>query len=151
MNSASESTEMSHTIKLAYLAGADVPELAARYGISEACLRKRITRQGWAAEKQRLAHTVAERTIQTCESVGERTKARIAACTENIVAQLSSKTPQSADALHLHTDTLLKATKIGQVVHGWGESPNVAVVIAGVQTIRAEPDEEPAAIDVESV
>ncbi len=62
------------TIRLAYLAGGDVAQLAAQHNITEACLRKRITREKWAAEKRQLAMTVTEQTVETVERAGQRFK-----------------------------------------------------------------------------
>src|SRR5215207_6226987 len=64
-------------IKMAYLAGANVSELAAQYGMTESCLRKRISRGGWAAAKRQLVGTVTQQTMETCEAAAKRFKAQM--------------------------------------------------------------------------
>ncbi|HEY0552151.1 MAG TPA: hypothetical protein VGF13_21300 [Verrucomicrobiae bacterium] len=61
-----------HSLKLGFLAGVAVPELAERYGITESCLRKRISRQGWAHEKKQLTVAVTTQTMETCEGAAKR-------------------------------------------------------------------------------
>lgn len=61
-----------HSLKLGFLAGVGVPELAVRYGVTESCLRKRISRGGWAREKTQLTVAVTTQTMETCEGAAKR-------------------------------------------------------------------------------
>lgn len=80
------------------------------------------------------------------EAVGKSTRAKIAAETERIVDKLTKYDPKRPEMMNLHADTLQKVTKTASLVHGWGDSMNLAVIVAGKFTGSASED----SIEVES-
>ena len=129
--------------QLMYLEGTPTSEIARMFGIKRGTLDARFSR----------AHLPAIRERQRQEGRGDRTRQKIAAAAENIVDQLTVKTPKSAEGLNRHADTLGKVAKAAALVHGWGESETVPVVVAGLMVGFPEPDDEPEEqepIDVDS-
>jgi hypothetical protein len=146
------SVECWQTIKLAYLAGGDTAGLAEQHGITESCLRKRITRQGWAMEKHQLAQTVTEHTVQTCESAARKFKQQM--CGEfdewfRLAARQRGKINDGDFAAF--NDVVNAFTKLHAAAfkhHGLENKPELAVIIGGLHTGVAEP-EEAEVIDIE--
>lgn len=148
MNTANKpSAESWQAIKLAYLAGADVPALAAQHGITEACLRKRITRQGWATEKRELAVTVTEQTIETCRIAAKKFKQQM--CGEfdewfELAARQRSKIKDGDfEAFNVVVNGFAKLHGAAFKHYDLERHPEQPLIIAGLLTACEEWENEP--------
>jgi len=127
-------------IKLAYLAGSEVPVLAAQHGVTEACLRKRITREGWAQEKRQLTAAVTEQTVETCEKAAQRF--RLEMCGEfdewfALAARQRSKIKDGDfEALSQVANAFAKLYAAAFKHHGLEKKTEIPIIVPGAITLR---------------
>lgn len=142
-----------HSLKLGFLAGAGVPELAVRYGITESCLRKRITRQGWAREKTELMVAVTTQTLETCEGAAKRFKHEMIAEFDSwfeMARRARAKVAEGDfEAFNVVANAFVKLHAAAFRHHDVEKRPERPIVEPGDHTTRFYELEEQAVLDVE--
>lgn len=127
-----------------YLEGFLPQAISEKTGIGSNTIRVGLAKRGITKVRREQSATVVANVDLVSSSRNTRTK--LAAEVERTLAKVSECDPRKPEALNLHADTLQKVAKTASLVHGWGESNAVSVVLAGVITDRPEQE----AIDVES-
>jgi hypothetical protein len=135
---------------MAYLAGGDVAALAAQHGITVACLRKRISRQGWAKQRQELRGTVAQQTMETCEAAAKRFKAQMVGefdeWFELAARQRSRIKDGDFEAFNVVVNGFAKLHSAAFKHHGLEKESPVALIFSGDNTGEAAPETEDIAL-----
>jgi hypothetical protein len=132
-------------IESLYLEGYLPHAIAQKTGVDARVISVGLSRRGANKRKLEIAASNQKLDVDTLSRV---TRQKIATAADRVVDRLQDP-PNNPDLLNQHADTLQKAAKTAALVHGWGETSAVAVVLAGVLT-GSEQDQESRAIDIES-
>lgn len=121
-----------------YLQGDSARDIAKDLACKRQLLDTRFSRDGLPAI----------RNSKLAEGREGRTKAKLAECCENLATNLVERPAKGAEGMNLQADTLQKVTKSASILHGWGESMTVAVIVAGDCKGEARVEEQPEPIDI---
>lgn len=133
-----------------YLEGLQPLEIARRTGAKLGSIQVGLTKRGLTVKRRELQAKGQNGQICDVDALSRVTRSKIAVQADRLVDALADETPRGAEEINLQADTLQKVTKTASLVHGWGESSTVSVIMAGVLSGSDDTQAEQPAIDVQS-
>lgn len=133
-------------IKLGFMAGKSVADLAKQYDVKASTIYKRITRQQWAHEREKIKHEIDEMTNESFDLKKKQFKHKVAASYDPWLedAERIRKLIPAGDveAFNKAVNAVTKIHASGQKHFNISDSGEVAVVLSGVLVGTSEEDKE---------